>query len=61
MDLSNPINDGDFWNDLPIELKDAIEVAKAQLNKGEGLPHEQVMAKIKAVFLNDDNLSSEIK
>ncbi len=42
----------DFWNDLPGEVKHAINQAKAELDRGEGIPHSQVMAEIKGRFLN---------
>jgi hypothetical protein len=45
------VSDGDFWNELPQEVKTAIEAAKTQLDNGEGIPHEQVMAEIKSRFL----------
>lgn len=43
--------DGDFWNELPNEVKQAIDTAKAQLNRGEGIPHEQVMAEFRSKYL----------
>jgi hypothetical protein len=42
----------DFWDDLPIDVKEDIEQAKAELDRGEGIPHSQVMSEIKARFLN---------
>ena len=44
------INKSDFWNDLPDELKDGINEAKAELDRGEGIPHDQVMKEIKSLF-----------
>jgi hypothetical protein len=41
----------DFWDDLPPEVKQAIDTAKGQLDRGEGIPHEQVMAEIRSRFL----------
>jgi hypothetical protein len=42
----------DFWVDLPTEVKQAINKAKDQLDKGEGIPHDDVMAKMRDRFLN---------
>jgi len=41
----------DFWHELPEEVKQSINEAKAELDRGEGLPHDQVMAEIKERFL----------
>ena len=41
----------DFWNDLPPEVKRSIDIAKAELDNGEGIPHKQVMSEIKARYL----------
>jgi hypothetical protein len=46
------LSENDFWDDLPIEIKDGINQAKDQLQRGEGIPHSQVMADVKARFLN---------
>ena len=42
----------DFWNDVPAEVKQAIEQVKDELNGGEGIPHSQIMAEIRDRFLN---------
>ncbi|HEY4325444.1 MAG TPA: hypothetical protein VGN20_15720 [Mucilaginibacter sp.] len=44
--------DSDFWNDVPDECKKTINQAKEELDKGEGIPHSQVMVDVKARFLN---------
>ena len=41
----------DFWEELPDAVKQSINKAKAQLDRGEGIPHNVVMAKVKARFL----------
>ncbi|WP_428329900.1 hypothetical protein [Mucilaginibacter sp.] len=46
------LSENDFWNDIPSEMKEAIDSAKAELDRGEGMPHEQVMADIKSHFLS---------
>jgi hypothetical protein len=42
----------DFWYELPSTVKQAINYAKAELDRGEGIPHEQVMAAVKERLLN---------
>jgi hypothetical protein len=44
--------EGDFWAELPSEVKQAINKAKGEHDRGEGIPHSQVMAEIKDRFLN---------
>jgi hypothetical protein len=46
------LSEGDFWNDVPREIKKAVTQAKEELDRGEGTPHSQVMAEIKDRFLN---------
>ncbi|HWZ36063.1 MAG TPA: hypothetical protein VNW51_07890 [Mucilaginibacter sp.] len=46
------LSENDFWDDLPIEVKEGINQAKDQLKNGGGIPHSQVMADVKARFLN---------
>ena len=41
---------GDFWNDLPEHLKQLIDEAKVELDKGERIAHDQVMTEVKARF-----------
>lgn len=41
----------DFWSELPEAVKQSINKAKAQLDRGEGIPHDKVMADIKSRFL----------
>ncbi|HVW12860.1 MAG TPA: hypothetical protein VHB54_03510 [Mucilaginibacter sp.] len=43
-------NKQDFWPSLPFQVKQAIEEAKSELDRGEGISHEQVMAEIKARY-----------
>jgi len=45
------ISQNDFWQDLPNEAKQAIDKAKVELDRGEGIPHEQVMLEIRERFL----------
>ena len=40
----------DFWNQLSDDQKAAIEEGLAQLKRGEGIPHEQVMKEAKAKY-----------
>ena len=46
------LSEVDFWNDLPQEVKKAVNQAKDELDRGEGIPHLQVMTEIKSRFLN---------
>lgn len=46
------LSDGDFWSELPLEVQQAVNKAKAELDGGEGVPHDQVMAEMKARYLN---------
>jgi len=40
----------DFWDELSAEQKAAIEESISELDRGEGIPHEQVMKEIKAKY-----------
>lgn len=48
------LSDKDFASTLPVEVKQAINKSKSQLNAGEGIPHQQVMSEIKSRFLNSN-------
>jgi hypothetical protein len=37
----------DFWPSLPAQVKQAIEESESELDRGEGISHEQVMVEIK--------------
>ncbi len=45
------LSEKDFWDELPSEVKFAINEAQEQLNRGEGKPHSQVMKEIQNRFL----------
>ena len=45
------LSEKDFWDDLPEEVKESINVAKAELDRGEGIPHEEVMAEVRKRYL----------
>jgi len=40
----------DWWDELPVEVQGEIDEALAELDKGKGIPHEQVMKKYKKWF-----------
>jgi hypothetical protein len=42
----------DFWNEIPKEVKQAMNEAKEELERGEGTPHAEVMAEIRKRFLD---------
>ncbi len=46
------LSEDDFWTELPAEVKQAVNKAKAELDRGEGIPHGQVMAEMKDRYLN---------
>jgi hypothetical protein len=41
----------DYWSELPPEVKQSINEAIAQLDNGEGIPHNEVITSIKERFL----------
>lgn len=43
-------NDVDFWDELSDEQKEAVEESIAELDRGEGIPHEQVMREIREKY-----------
>ena len=47
---SGGLSDRDFWVDLPSEVKQAISQAKDELDRGEGIPHAEVMTEMKIAF-----------
>ena len=40
----------DFWDDIPENVQKAINEAKSQLDKGEGIPHSEVMTDVRNRF-----------
>ena len=46
------LSESDFWNDIPDGVKQLIDQAKGELDRGEGIPHAEVMADIKNRFLS---------
>jgi hypothetical protein len=46
------ISENDFWNKIPVETQQGINKAKGELDRGEGIPHAEIMSEIKAQFLN---------
>lgn len=46
------LSEDDFWKDIPEEVKEAINQAKAQLNRGEGIVNEEVTVEVHKRFLN---------
>ena len=45
------LSENDFWDELPAEVKMAINQAEAELDRGEGIPNSEVMNEIKGRFL----------
>lgn len=46
------LSDGDFWSELPSDVKGAVNKAKVELDGGEGISHEEIMKEIKARYLS---------
>jgi hypothetical protein len=46
------LSEGDFWSELPSEVKLAINKAKEELDRGEGVTHSEVMSEVKNRFLS---------
>jgi hypothetical protein len=46
------LSENDFWNELPNDVKQAVNKAKNELDRGEGIPHVNVMTEVRARFLN---------
>ena len=44
------VTETDFWDELSDKQKAEIEEAIAELDRGEGIPHEQVMKEFKAKY-----------
>ncbi|RZA03405.1 MAG: hypothetical protein EOP47_03070 [Sphingobacteriaceae bacterium] len=45
------VQESDFWTSLPDEVKKSIDKAKAELDSGQGIAHQQVMADVRKRFL----------
>jgi hypothetical protein len=41
----------DFWDDLPIQIRKDIETALVEADKGEFIPHEEVMQEMRVKYL----------
>jgi hypothetical protein len=46
----NKADEKDFWDELPDYVKVGIEEGLAQSERGEGIPHDEVMKQIKAKY-----------
>ena len=49
--MKNKASSGDFWHDLPEELKESINQAKKEAGEGKGIPHQEAMKQIREQFL----------
>ncbi|MCB1155864.1 MAG: hypothetical protein KDK45_00065 [Leptospiraceae bacterium] len=45
--ITSEPEESDFWDELPDSIKEDIEIGIAELDKGEGIPHEEVMKEVK--------------
>lgn len=41
----------DFWDDLPIRIRKEIETALKEADRGEVIPHEEVMQEMRVKYL----------
>jgi len=48
--LQSKTEEIDFWDDLPEHVKAGIEEGLTQAERGEGIPHSEVMKQIKAKY-----------
>lgn len=48
--LSKQVNDGDFWDDLPLSVKQSIDESIKQSERGETVSHEEVMKDVKLKY-----------
>lgn len=39
------LSNDDFWKDLPEEIKNAVHLGKGELDRGEGISHDQYLNK----------------
>ena len=46
------LSEGDFWNELPNEVKQSVDKAKGELDHGQGINHAKFMEEVKSRFLN---------
>jgi len=46
----NKADEKDFWDELPEYVKAGIEEGLAQSERGEGIPHDEVMKQIQAKY-----------
>lgn len=46
------LSENDFWTELPPEVKQAVNRAKSELDRGEGISHSEVIADVKKRFMS---------
>lgn len=42
--------DADWWDEIPKSVQDSIETALGQAERGETIPHSEVMAEVRAKY-----------
>lgn len=45
------LSDNDYWPGLPADIKHAIQKAKDEIDRGEGISHSSIMFEVKDRFL----------
>lgn len=43
-------NQDDFWDEIPEQVKQLIEISLQQSNQGLGKPHSQIMAEVRKKY-----------
>ena len=43
-------NQDDFWDEIPEQVKQLIEISLKQSNQGLGKPHSQIMAEVRKKY-----------
>ncbi|MEJ5963670.1 hypothetical protein [Pedobacter immunditicola] len=46
------LSEGDFWDELPDDVKQSVDKAKGELDRGQGIDHAKVIEEVKRRFLN---------
>lgn len=49
---------GDPWEELEEEERESIEAGLAELERGEGIPHEAVMIEMRGLIAEKDGIKS---
>ncbi len=42
--------EGDWWDELPVQIQSLVEMSIKDSEEGKGIPHEEMMAQYKNLF-----------